>query len=187
MANLRVWAPRFTNLGMLLIGCTLVLSGFSAMAQEESSDSGVSVGFTASKDASAKDVGLPIYPGARLARKDSDGDPTAQIALWGGSSGFKLVIVKLESGDSPDKVAAFYRAALGKYGKVLDCTGANPGDHEQHGKKSNELTCDGQHDESGIVLKAGTEDKQHIVGIEQKAGTTKVHLVYLVAHGDNKI
>lgn len=36
-------------------------------------------------------------------------------------------------------------------------------------------------------LKAGTEDQQHIIGIEQKAGTTKVHLVYLVAHGDNKI
>jgi hypothetical protein len=187
MAKSRRLGLRVTNLGMLLIGCMLLLSGLSAVAQEASSDSGVSIGFTASKDGSAKDVGLPVYPGARVAQKDSEGDPTAQIALWGGSSGFKLVILKLESGDSPEKIAAFYRGALAKYGKVLDCTGAHPGNHEQHDKKSNELTCDDQHDESGIILKAGTEDKQHIVGIEQKAGTTKVHLVYLAAHGDKKI
>ena len=155
------------------------------MSQEKSSDSSVGFGFKASKDANAKDVGLPFYPGAKLAPKDSEGDPTAQIALWGGSSGFKLVILKLDSGDSPEKIASFYRSALTKYGKVLDCTGAHPNGQEQHGKKSRELTCDDQHDESGIVLKAGTEDKQHIVGIEQKEGRTKVVLMYLVEHEDD--
>jgi hypothetical protein len=183
MANSRLglWV---TNLGLLLIGCSFLSIGSPAMSQEKSSDSSVGFGFNASKDASAKDVGLPFYPGAKLAPKDSEGDPTAQISLWGGSSGFKLVILRLESGDSLEKVASFYRSALAKYGKVLDCTGASSKRQEQHGKKSRELMCDDQPDESGMVLKAGTKDRQHIVGIEQKEGRTKVVLIYLLNHED---
>lgn len=184
MAKLRNLGPNSRN---LLLGGALILSASLLFAQDGSGDSGKSIGFVASKDASAKDVGLPVYPGAKLAPKDSDGgDATGQIGLWGGSSGFKLVFVKLESNDSSEKVAAFYRSALAKYGKVLECTGTKSPGNEKHSKNSNELTCDDQHDESGIVLKSGTEDKQHIVGIEKKEGRTVVQLIYLVAHGDDK-
>ena len=45
------------------------------------------------------------------------------MGLWGGSSGFKMAMLKMDSTDSPEKIAAFYRKALAKYGKVLTCSG----------------------------------------------------------------
>ncbi len=158
----------------------------AAPAQTGPDSSGKSIGIVASKDASAKDIGLPIYPGAKLAQKDGDGDPTAQIGLWAGGSGFKLVIMKLESSDSADKIASFYRNALGKYGKVLDCTGVKSKDEDNQGSKSSALTCDDSSDDSGIVLKSGTRERQHIVGIEDKQGKRLIHLVYLLSQDEDK-
>src|SRR2546429_6660796 len=42
-------------------------------------------------------------------------------SLWGNSFAFKLAVVTLDSNDSPQKVATFYKKALAKYGTVLDC------------------------------------------------------------------
>src|SRR5229473_2054073 len=99
-----------------------------------------SIGVMASDEAGAKDVGLPIYPGARPHKDKSDDTPAAQLGLWGGNSGFRLVILKMESNDPPSKVAAFYRKALGKYGEVLSCpdsssssgTATSPDDKKTH-------------------------------------------------------
>ena len=41
------------------------------------------------------------------------------MGLWGGSTGFKLFVLKMETADAPEKVASFYRKALAKYGTVL--------------------------------------------------------------------
>jgi len=137
-------------------------------------------GIVASKHAGAKDVGLPMYPGAREQKDKSEDSPAVKLGLWGGNSGFKLAVVKLESNDGPDKVAAFYRKALKKYGKVLDCTGspkATVGD-------SNELGCEDEHPENGeLVLKAGTKQEQHLVGIKSSGGLTQFQLVYVMARG----
>jgi len=101
-----------------------------------------SIGLIASDDAGAKEVGLPIYPGARPHRDKSDDTPAAQLGLWGGNSGFKLVVLKMESKDAPDKVAAFYRKALGKYGKVLSCpdsSGSSGTTKSSDGEKSKDF------------------------------------------------
>ena len=59
------------------------------------------------------------------------------MGLWGGSSGFKLFVLKMESSDAPEKVAAFYRKALAKYGTVLDCSNANLHRHCNEDNKKN--------------------------------------------------
>jgi hypothetical protein len=142
------------------------------------------VGFMASKEASAKDVGLPLYPGARPHKDDPDNSSAVQLGLWGGSSGFKLAVLTLESNDAPEKVAAFYRKALAKYGRVLDCANSSkPTGEKAKGNSSNELGCEEERPKSGeFVLKAGTKEEQHVVGIEAKGGLTVVHLVYVEAH-----
>jgi len=140
-----------------------------------------SVGFMASKEASAKDVGLPLYAGARVHKDKSDESPAVQLGLWGGSSGFKLAVLKLESNDAPEKVAAFYRKALAKYGKVVDCGDSSKATGEKaKGNSSNELGCEEERPESGeLVLKAGTKEEQHVVGIKANGGLTVFQLVYV--------
>jgi len=142
-------------------------------------------GIVASKRAGAKDVGLPLYPGAREHKDKSEDSPAVKFGLWGGNSGFKLAVLKLESNDGPEKVAAFYRKALSKYGKVLDCRGSSKvttGDNK--GSSSNELGCDDDQPENGeLVLKAGTKQEQHVVGIKSSGGLTQFQLVYVMTRG----
>jgi len=148
-----------------------------------------SIGFMASDEAGAKEVGLPIYPGARPHKDKSDDTPAAQLGLWGGNSGFRLVILKMESNDPPSKVAAFYRKALGKYGKILSCpdSSSSSGTATSSDDKKNHLECDeGDNPKPGEVeFKAGTEESQHIVAIEANGVGTAFSLVYVEAKGSD--
>jgi hypothetical protein len=145
---------------------------------------GNSIGFIASKEASAKDIGLPLYPGARPHMDKSEESPAAQLGLWGGASGFKLAVLKLESNDAPEKVVAFYRRALANYGKVVVCDDSAKATGEKKSNSSNELGCEDEQPGSGeLVLKAGTKEEQHVVGIKVTGDLTVFELVYVEARG----
>ena len=125
-----------------------------------------------------------MYPGARPHKDNSDDSPAVQLGLWGGGSGFKLVVLKLESNDAPEKVATFYRKALAKYGRVLNCADATKAAGEKDSR--NDLDCQDDHAESGeTVLKAGTKAKQHVVGIKLEEGRSVFQLVYVEAPVSN--
>ena len=158
----------------------LVLAAQSLIAQDKNQkDSSKSVGFVLSAEANETDLGLPIYPGARQHKDNSDDSPALHMGLWGGSSGFKLVLLKLESDDAPDKVAAFYRKALAKYGQVLDCNKASAKSGKPDGH-SKELTCDADDmSEGSLTLKAGTNEKQHAVAIQPNGKHSLFQLVYV--------
>jgi hypothetical protein len=67
---------------------------FSVTVQGPETDAGLIV----SARATAKEVGLPIYPGS-IPHKDQDKDndsPAAKLGLWSTSFGFKLVVLKME-------------------------------------------------------------------------------------------
>jgi hypothetical protein len=144
---------------------------------------GNSIGFIASKEASAEEVGLPLYPGSRPHKDHSDDSSAVQLGLWGGGSGFKLVVLKLESNDTPEKVATFYRKALAKYGRVWNCADSAKAAGELEKKDSpNDLDCHDDNPESGeIVLKAGAKARQHVVGIKPDGGLSIIQLVYVEA------
>src|SRR5215472_14992819 len=132
-----------------------------ASAQDQDKDG---AGATISKQATAKDVGLPVYPGAKP-RADKDGDsPSVKMGLWGSTFGFKLAVMKMETPDSQGKVAEFYKKALAKYGPVLDCS--NPPQQESKDGGKNALKCDDDKPEKGMLFKSGTKEKQHIVGVQ---------------------
>jgi hypothetical protein len=145
-------------------------------------------GVHVSKQADASDVGLPIYPGARLKEKDSDNsDKSANVNISGFGYGIKVVALEYESSDAPAKVLSFYKDQLKKYGNVLEChtKGLNlnmkPGSHDSK-NGSKDLTCDG---ESGanIELKVGRSDDQHIVAVEPEGQGASFSLVYVRTHG----
>ena len=177
--------------GLMILGL-IVLAALPLGAQDKKgsgkTDSGTDqegFGIVASKHAGAKDVGLPMYPGAREHKDKSEDSPAVKFGLWGGNSGFKLAVLKLESNDGPEKVAAFYRKALAKYGKVLDCRGSSKvTTGENKGSSSDELGCDDDQPENGeLVLKAGTKQEQHVVGIKSSGGLTLIQLVYVMTRG----
>lgn len=146
-----------------------------------------SIGVMASDEAGAKEVGLPIYPGARPHKDKSDDTQAAQLGLWGRDSGFRLVIVKLESKDTPSKVAAFYRKALERYGKVTICPDASAKASDKQKKKNEDLSCDDDDSpEPGEVeFKSGTKESQHIVAIEPNDTGTSFSLLYVEAKGSD--
>ena len=138
------------------------------------------------KDADARKVGLPLYPGARL-KPDGEGKDQANLSVLTEAFGLKLIVANYDSDDAPAKVIDFYRDKLKKYGKVLECHSQKHGvdvDDDKDSKAGKELKCD---ENSGPVteLKVGTEDDQHVVAIEPRdagKGTTFA-LVYVHTRG----
>jgi hypothetical protein len=192
---LQAFIRRTAGAAVLVAGIVLLTGLHSAQAQNTKKDKAdpKSIGFTLSADANEKDLGLPLYPGAKPYKEDADSDAALQMAMSGGSFGFKLVVLKLESSDSPEKIAAYYRKAMAKYGTVLDCSKAT-GDSSKNGSgkndsdkstKSNALTCEDDHaDKGGYSYKVGTKEKQHVVAVEPNGKSTLISLVYVEAPKD---
>jgi hypothetical protein len=137
-------------------------------------------------DADPREIGLPAYPGARVKHDDNSNDNnSANLALFTSAFGVKLVVINYTSNDSPDKIIAFYRDKLKRYGKVIECRGSSDGPHVQVHEKSKELTCDGDDKGNEVELKVGTQDNQHAVAVApDKSGTgTTFALVYVYARG----
>ena len=141
---------------------------------------------------SAADLGLPVYPGAKPADADDDKHKSADVHLGFGQWELRIKAVSYETADSQDKVTAFYKKALGKFGDVIVCQGKSA--VGSPAATSEGLTCadDGNGkgvkinhsdygtSDNGLELKAGSKRHQHIVGFEEpKKGQTRFALVAL--------
>ena len=143
-------------------------------------------GIHVSKGANVADLGLPVYPGARLKQKDFNGDDkSANVNISGFGFGVKVVALQYESDDSPSRLVSYYKDQLQKYGHVLEChtrhldmdTDMKGSDHGSH-----ELTCEGTSGDN-IELKVGTKVNQHIVAVEPEGKGSSFSLVYVRTHG----
>jgi hypothetical protein len=153
--------PRLTMLAAL---CAVLAATHPLAAQEKPSSEGTAgkqeqsgAGLFLNAEASVKDVGLPLYPGARP-QIDKEGDkPSAKFGLWGNAFAFKLAVLKLQSSDPMDKMAAFYKKALAKYGTVLDCSITPPAASDKgNSGSSKQLDCGSDKPQPGTMeFKAG--------------------------------
>ncbi len=169
---------------LLLAACSVNVKK-EANGQDKQVDINTLVGGVhVSKQADVSDVGLTVYPGARLKEKDSDGsDKSANVNISGFGYGLKVVALEYESDDAPAKVLSFYRDQLKKYGAVLECHTSRGNWNVNMGKNdSNELTCEGSGG-NDIELKAGKKDDQHIVAVEREGKGSSFSLVYVRTHG----
>ncbi len=173
---------RRTQFSVATLGAVLVLAG-AAYAQ----DSDFSLNVHANGHATAKEIGLPVYPGATpYKEKDSDSS-AANLGFALNSFHFSLQVASYETSDSAEQVLAFYRRPLAKYGEVLECV---------HGQAvgnltvtSSGLTCSSQHGghvevngsgDADHELRAGSPQRFRIVGIDTtQDGKTKFGLVSL--------
>jgi hypothetical protein len=182
-------APQQTDSG----SPSVVVASLQAGSSQHAGSSQSGAGAVISGEASAKDVGLPLYPGSKRHKDKDDSSTAANLGLWGGGSGFKLVVLKMESADSADKVAGFYKKALAKYGPVLDCSHPAASTSDKNKSDSNKsdsskkIECgDDKPDSGGMLFKAGTKELQHIVGIQPSGGATLFQIVYLSAWGKDE-
>lgn len=175
------------------VTCGMLCFAWSLSAQEKpdqesrsKGSQGAGIYFNA--EASAKDVGLPLYPGARPHRDKDENQSSAKFGLWGNAFAFKLAVVKLESNDSPQKIAAFYKKALAKYGTVLDCgASASEANDKDETKSASQITCEADKPGPGeMTLKAGTKEKQHIVGVQPSGAGSTFQLVYVESPDSDK-
>ena len=90
------------------------------------------------------------------------------------SGSTRLYLQNYVTSDSADKVLSFYRKQLSKYGTVLQCRNGKP-----VAAVPSQLKCDSDKDFNSIELKAGSEEKQHMVGVTPTAGGAQFEVVYL--------
>jgi hypothetical protein len=141
----------------------------------------------------AADLGLSAYPDAKLVTNDEK-HKAADVRMGFGEWAMHVQVVSYTTADSQEKVTAFYRKALGRYGNVIACQDNTPvgtpaetwqgltcADHgnpnvnvNDHGQKY------GYQPDHGFQLKAGSKRHQHIVAFQSsQPGETRFTLIQL--------
>ncbi|MGC2620843.1 MAG: hypothetical protein WA414_17505 [Acidobacteriaceae bacterium] len=143
-----------------------------------------------SDQTAAADLGLPVYPGAQVS-PDTDGDKSADVHMGFGQWQLHVKVVTYQTTDPQDKVLAFYKNAMGRFGEVLQCDGNHPVGTPTI--TSQGLTCkEDSHvhvnmnnngndymDDSGLTLRAGSKRHEHILSFKTTSVGTKYSLVEL--------
>ena len=155
----------------------------------------------ANSHATAKDIGLPVYPGA-MPSTDSDSS-SADLGFLLNSFQLSMKSVSFVTTDSPERVLAYYRKPLAKFGEVLECDHGKPVGSLTETKsgltcgdrKSGRKTADGNvkasasvtvsGNEDGHELRAGEPEQFRMVGVDgTEKGKTEFKLVALVLPKD---
>lgn len=143
-------------------------------------------GIHVSKNADVRDVGVAVYPGARLKQKDDDGDSkSANVNISGMGYGLRVIALEYQSDDTPAKLVAFYKDQLKQFGSVLECHTNDldvNADIKNSDHSSTALTC-GSGSGNNVELKVGTKENQHIVAVKPEGNGSSFSLVYLRTHG----
>ena len=196
--------PKLQTVNLVLVvgavAVSLVLSACSINVKKDNEGTEKKVdidtpvgGIHVSKNADVREVGLPVYPGARVKEKEEPGEEkSANVNISSGLFGLKVVAIEYESDDSPDKLIAYYKDQLKKYGDVLECHTRSDGDSAsvsvKHGSDgSKQLKCDGDNSGKTVELKVGTEDNQHLVSVKPSGKGTDFALVYVRTRGKDTI
>jgi hypothetical protein len=178
--------------------CVLLFAGCSLKVDNERSGNSEKVeiqtpvgGLKVHTNINPKDTGLGLYPKARPKEKRHDDDNSANVNISTPFFGLKVIAMEFESDDPPEKVLDFYRKDMGRYGKVIECHGA---DHQGASGKDGDdhninfkLECDKEDPGSkSIQLKAGQGNSQRIVGVSPKGNGSEFGLVYIQIRGSER-
>ncbi len=174
-----------------MIAATALMSGCRIESDKRNGNDNVKIatpfgGMTVKTNDDAVDgLGMPVYPGAELVKKDKN-NGAADVNMSFGSFQLRVKAASYRTQDSPGQVTAFYRKALGRYGDVIECQNNKPVGTAT--RTAEGLTCDNDKenhisvddDMSGkMELKAGSKLHQHIVAIDPEGNGTKFGLVAL--------
>lgn len=124
----------------------LVLATSAALAGDGKE---FSLGIQGNARTEATDVGLPVFAGAVPYKDSSDDKAGVSFGAWAGDFGLQIHAMKFRTSASPERVAAFYVKALGRYGEVLDCR--DPVNRVAAPKDSERLTCEASAPKPGVL------------------------------------
>ncbi len=201
--------PMNRKLVALLLPC-LLSTGCRIDEHKDGKGENVSIqtpfGSTSIKTSDSADtaaIGLSAYPGAVAVKNDNGkNDSAANVDMSFGSFHLGVKATSLQTADGQDKVLAFYRKDMAKYGDVIECKNKQP--VGQPTRTGQGLTCSDResvnHDDDSkgvhlhgtlnghdidtdsngkLELRTGSELHQHIVAVEPKDGGTRIGLVML--------
>jgi hypothetical protein len=151
-------------------------------------------GIHVDENADARDIGLPVYPGAKPKPKTHDGEETnANVNMSAFGFGLKVVAIEYLSDDPPEKVIAYYQGQLKRYGDVLQCHSSGSSFEVDDdvplvgGKKGyvvgGKIKCNSDNNGKTVELKAGTDDNQHIVAVEPEGKGSDFSIVWVRVRG----
>jgi hypothetical protein len=152
---------------MSVVATLLFMVGFCPAQQSDDDNKNLEVrsnmgDLHVGNDPDAREIGLPVYPGARVHKADKD-KSSANFSILTEAFGMKLLVANYDSDDSPDKLLAYYRDKLKKYGKVIECHTTKENGHvnvhdyhaDDNGDDSNKpVSCDGDNPGPVVELKA---------------------------------
>ena len=167
---------RTTGLRFPLVVLLVTVSIGTNAADEHSSKGSGGWNLYAHDQATAADVGLPAYPGARPYRENSETQSSANLGFSSPAFGIELVVASFATNDQPERVAEFYRKALSRYGDVVNCS--DPANRKSAKNRDDDLSCDSS-DAKKIVYKVGTKKNLHIVSVETVDECTRYSMVYI--------
>jgi len=135
-------------------------------------------------------LGLPIYPGSELVKRNNKNNEAADVNLSFGKFQLRVKAAHYQTPDAPEKVQAFYKDALKRYGTVIQCVNERPVGTPTRTDEG--LTCAGTNADKpgmnnqlgGIQLKAGSKQHQHVVAIDPDGSGTKFGLIALDLPGN---
>ena len=136
-------------------------------------------------------IGLSTYPGSTVWKDDAadaknHDSHSADINMSFGDFHLGVKATALRSTDSQDKIIAFYRKDMGRYGDVIECKGTTTIGTPT--RTSQGLTCNNDEHDHGRIeigegnkleLRAGSEQHMHFVEVINKDGAQKIGLVAL--------
>jgi hypothetical protein len=193
---------------LLLAGCHITETGTGSNKKVDIGTPFGSMKVNTNDAGDLSAIGLSAYPGAVPDKGDNDKDEhnNADVNLSFGDFHLGVKAASFHTPDSTEKVLAFYRKDLhNRYGDVIECQDDKPigtpthtsqgltcsdskGTHvdtdDDKGKKGISLhgtlngnNIGGNHD--SVELRSGSQQHQHIVGVDPKDGGTKIGLVML--------
>jgi hypothetical protein len=189
---MRIESCRFSAIPVVgLFAAGLFFGDASSSAQ----DKDFNLEVHANAHASAKDVGLPAYPGATLVKESND-DSNADLGFAFGKTRFRLVVAKYTTADSPERILAFYRKPLAVFGEVLECNQGKPVGATTATRDG--LTCSEQKDGGVTIsdhslssnhheLRVGSAHRFRLVAIDETdSKSTRFVLLYVDTPKDDE-
>ncbi len=178
---------------LALFPAILLLSAIAFPAAARAQDSDFNLDVHANGNVTAKDIGLPEYPGAAPYKDKDANSSSGDLGFLLNSFHFSLKAASFVTTDSQQQVLDYYRTPLSQHGEVIECNHGKPVGAVHVTKsgltcgdsKSGHMTVNG--DDGNHELRAGKPTQFWIVGVEKTdTGKTKFGLVALILPKEEK-
>ena len=144
---------------MCAVSCTFPSAG---------QNSDFNMNMHANSHVTAKEIGLPVYPGATPFKEKDNDSSSGNLLFLLNSFHFSVQEASFVTPDSQQHVLEFYRKPLAKFGEVLECDHGRPVGSLSVTKSG--LTC-GDRKNGGVTVNESDDDHELRAGTPEQSGS----------------